>query len=289
MSTLGDEQQQQLVVYRAHSEAEETSRGDLLVHGSEAWFAEVVGLPNWGLDPRMDVNHVSNKDLLILFEDKVSHKGYFWKQCKSSSVKKRMEELYKPLFQVNSMPKDGYMCESFTRAVVVEVLTSSNMNWALLAEEKWCGKVGNGEVVPYREAGEELTYKRIMLNKLNSDVSILDSDIDQVEDEHKLASERVKDICNSPEALAVAKESRGIEDQMKKLKGKIAMEEIDKDHSRKMITYFTVEDPDEERAPEFASKAANNEIRLQNLQEKHIEYGSSFSSFSLKIQCTLLR
>ena len=79
MSTLGDEQQQQLVVYRAQSEAEETSRGDSLVHGSEAWFAKVVGLPNWGLDPRKDVNHVSNKDLLVLFEDKVSHKGYSWK------------------------------------------------------------------------------------------------------------------------------------------------------------------------------------------------------------------
>ena len=47
---------------------------------------------------------------------------------------------------------------------------------------------------------------------------------------------------------------------MKKLKGKIAMEEIDKDQSKKMITYFTVEDPDEERAAKFASKVSNNEI-----------------------------
>ena len=54
---------------------------------------------------------------------------------------------------------------------------------------------------------------------------------------------------------------------MKKLKGKIAMEETDIDHSRKMIYYFTIEDPDKERGAEFALKAANNEIRLQNLQE----------------------
>ena len=47
-----------------------------LVVGSEAWFAEVVGLQNWGIDPRKDVNHVYNKDLQLLFEDKVSHKGY---------------------------------------------------------------------------------------------------------------------------------------------------------------------------------------------------------------------
>ena len=68
-------------------------------------------------------------------------------------MKKRMEELYKPLFQVNCMPKDGYVCESFTRAVVSEVLTFTNMNWALLVEEKWRGKVENGEVVSYREVG----------------------------------------------------------------------------------------------------------------------------------------
>ena len=79
MSTSGDEQQQQLIVYRAQSEAEETSRRGLLVHGSKRWFAEVVGLPDWGLDPRKDVNHGSNKDHLVLFEDKVSHKGYSWR------------------------------------------------------------------------------------------------------------------------------------------------------------------------------------------------------------------
>ena len=76
MLTSGDEHQHQLVIYGTQSEAEETRRGDSLVHGSEEWFAEVVGLLNWILDLRKDVNHVSNKDLLILFEDTVSHKGY---------------------------------------------------------------------------------------------------------------------------------------------------------------------------------------------------------------------
>ena len=47
---------------------------------------------------------------------------------------------------------------------------------------------------------------------------------------------------------------------MKKLKEKVAMEEIDIDHSRKMINYFTIKDPDKERATEFVSKLSNNEI-----------------------------
>ena len=85
-----------------------------------------------------------------------------------------MEELYKPLFQVSYMPKDGYVCERFTRAKVSEVLTFNNMNWTLLTEKKWRGKVGNGDIVPYRETSEVLTYKAMILKKMNSEVSALD-------------------------------------------------------------------------------------------------------------------
>ena len=65
MSTSSEDQQHHVVVYGAHNEAKEACAEDTPVHGTEAWFAEVVGLPNWGLDPRKDVNHVSNKDLVV--------------------------------------------------------------------------------------------------------------------------------------------------------------------------------------------------------------------------------
>ena len=32
--------------------------------GTENWFAEVVGLPNWGINPLRDLSHVQNGDLL---------------------------------------------------------------------------------------------------------------------------------------------------------------------------------------------------------------------------------
>ena len=99
-----------------------------LLVGSEAWFAEVVGLQNWGIDPRKDVNHVYNKDLYLLFEDKVSYKGYSCERCKSEKVKRRLQQLYLRLFQVLTMPKDGYVCESLTRAVISEVLYFTSIN-----------------------------------------------------------------------------------------------------------------------------------------------------------------
>ena len=166
MSTSGKERGLELAVVGVQSEAQE-AREESVVYGSEAWFAHVVGLPNWGLDLRKDVNHVSNKDLLFLFEDKVSRKDYSWEQCKSKAVR-RMEELYKLLFQVSSMPKDGYVCESFTKAIVSKVLTFTTMNWVLLVEEKWHRKSRNGEVVLYQEREQEQSYKVVVLEKLNS-------------------------------------------------------------------------------------------------------------------------
>ena len=100
--------------------------------GSEKWFAEVVGLPNWGINPLMDLFHIKNGDLLGLFQRKVSHKGYQIFECKSAKVKARMEELWEPIFQ-SKQPESGYMPESFTKAIVSKVLYSTNIDWAKLA------------------------------------------------------------------------------------------------------------------------------------------------------------
>ena len=74
MSTSGEERGLDLAAVGAQSEEEQACEESVLL-GSAAWFAEVVGLPNRGLDPRKGVNHVSNKDLLVLFQDKVSPKA----------------------------------------------------------------------------------------------------------------------------------------------------------------------------------------------------------------------
>ena len=226
MSTSGEERGLDLVAVGAQSEEEQT-REESVVHGSAAWFAEVVGLPNWGLDPRKDVNNVSNKDLLVLFLNKVSLKGYAWEQCKSEAMKRRLEQMYPPLFQVASMPKDGYVCESFARNVVSEVLMFTNMNWALLDEEKWRGKSGHGEVVCYKESREEKTYKAVVLERIAAELSAIESELTTLELERKLASDRVEEIQSSPEAIASAQKSRTLEDEMKKMKSKVTMEELD--------------------------------------------------------------
>ena len=105
-----DEHQLNLADSLMQSKSPSLDVNNLLV-GSEVWFVEVVGLQNWRIDPRKAVNHVYNKDLHLVFKDKESHKGYSWERCKSDKVKRRLQHLYVPLFQVSAMPKDRYVCE----------------------------------------------------------------------------------------------------------------------------------------------------------------------------------
>ena len=105
---------------------EATSKQELQI-GSDIWFAEVVGLPNWGINPLRNLSHVKNADILEIFQRKVSHKGYQIFECKSDKVKSRMEELWEPLFRCKP-PENGFIPESFTRAVISEVLYSTNID-----------------------------------------------------------------------------------------------------------------------------------------------------------------
>ena len=100
--------------------------------GTKKWFAKVVGLPNCGINPLRNLSHVKNGDLLEAFQRKVSHKGYQLAECKSSKVKAQMEKLWEVIFQCK-LPESGFMPKSFIRAVICEVLYSTNIDWAKLA------------------------------------------------------------------------------------------------------------------------------------------------------------
>ena len=236
-----------------------------LVMGSKAWFAEVVGLQNWGIDPQKDVNHVYNKDLQLLFEDKVSHKGYSWKRCKSDKVKRRLEQLYLPLFQAWTMLKDGYVCESLTRAVVSEVLHFTSINWAKLGEEKWRAKSSQGEVILYKDNEEDVTFKSIVLEELESGFRIIDNAIDSLKNDFAEAATKVDEMRSTLENLAVAERGKVVQEELEKLHAKLGIEELKLDHSKRMIGVYGV---DCSRALEHKTKLATSECLIQTIQQQ---------------------
>ena len=149
--------------------------------GTENWFAEVVVLSNWKINPLRDLSHVKNGDLLEAFQRKVSHKGYQLAECKSSKVKARMEELWEAIFQCK-LPESGFMPESFTRAVLSKVLYSTNIDWAKLACPKWRAKSRPTKIYKYTEGGEHLTYMKVILHRLESDAEDVGEEIVELEE-----------------------------------------------------------------------------------------------------------
>ena len=98
----------------------------------------VIGLENWGLDPMKDLHHMTNEDLVEIFGEKVDNKSYGYHNCKSTSLKSRIKELYPAFSQMNDMP--DFIPQSFAQAVVSKVLHHDIIDWAKLALEKWRSK-----------------------------------------------------------------------------------------------------------------------------------------------------
>ena len=120
----------------------------MLEIGTEAWFATVVTIPCGGVDPSRDCNHVSDEQIRLC--EKIKCKGYQY----SEDVKARFEELYPVVYQSKMMPRNGFVTESFVRAILLEVCHHNRMNWALFASERWAQKKSG-----HKEGNPILYYK----------------------------------------------------------------------------------------------------------------------------------
>ena len=188
--------------------------------GLETWFAEVVGLPNWGINPLRDLSHVRNSDILEVFQRKVSHRGYQIRECKSAKVKSRMEEMWEPVFQCKPRGTE-YMPESFVRAVISEVLYSTNIDWAKLASAKWRAKTRPARIYTYTEGGNQLTYKKVILQNLQFDKDEINEEIVELQEKKDLVTKSIHDIRQLPEILLKADRMTEIETELKKIKKKL--------------------------------------------------------------------
>ena len=75
------------------------------------------------------------------------------------------------------------------------------------------------------------------MEKLKTELVAIDSELNHLEQECKLASDRVEDIKNSRDAFASTQKSRALEDNIHKVKGKVGMKKFDKEQSKTMLKY----------------------------------------------------
>ena len=72
--------------------------------GDEFWFQLVAGLPRIGLDPERDTTRVLDEEFIKVFGRKVQNKEYSYKNAAVEQVTSLAEELYMPIYQVDSPP-----------------------------------------------------------------------------------------------------------------------------------------------------------------------------------------
>ena len=242
---------------------EATSKQELQL-GSKSWFAEVVGLLNWGINPLRDLSHVKNANILEVFQRKVSHKGYQIKECKLAKVKSRMEKMWEPIFQCKP-PESGFMPESFTRAVISKVLYSMNIDWAKLASAKWRAKTRLAKIYRYTKGGNQLTCKKVILQNLQFDTDEIAEEIPELEEKQDHLTKIMQDIRQLPEVLLKVNRSKEIETGLKRLRKKLQRTKVDLKHSKKMAAFTATHPECIEESDEWLQRVTNNKERLQSL------------------------
>jgi hypothetical protein len=144
--------------------------------GDELWFQIEAGLPRAGLDPEKDTTHVSDEELLRMFGEKVPNKGYCYRNAAMKKVTSLAEELYMPIYQVDTLPEQ-FIPESFARALVSEVSHCMPMNWARYAEGVWGRKKGDAAeqrrhmatpTIKYNPTASQVTYVTRILDRVKA-------------------------------------------------------------------------------------------------------------------------
>jgi hypothetical protein len=139
-----------------------------LERGDEMWFWVVVGLPYQGLDPSRDCNHMGNWELEAMFGPKKPMRGYVYFDAGLDKIKVRVEQLFLPMYQVDKLPLDGCIPESFARAVQSKICRGFPMNWARFAEKRSKRKksIHEEESIQYYVKLGDQTRDKFILDRL---------------------------------------------------------------------------------------------------------------------------
>ncbi|KAG0631976.1 hypothetical protein M758_1G295500 [Ceratodon purpureus] len=184
---------------------------------NEEWFASEVCLPNWGLDPSRDCNHVEDSELERMFGERQMQKGYFYPNAKSTRVRKRVDELFCAVYQCSVMPKHQCISESFARAIVSEVCHGYPLNWAQYAEERWrarkSGKKKDTPVIKYGAEEMKDSYYGLVKARFETELAKLELLHSEVEADYSDRHIFISSLMSKPRNPACGAEA----DQVKKI------------------------------------------------------------------------
>ena len=161
-----------------------------------------------------------------------------------------MDELWEAVFQCK-LPESGFMPQNFTRAVISEVIYSTNIDWAKLACAKWRAKSRLAKIYRYSEGGKHLTYAKVILGKLGSDADDVGEEILELEEKRERLEIIVEETRELPEVVMKAERCKEINSDLKKLKKKLHRPKVDLKHNKKMVAFSATDSDCSEESDEW--------------------------------------
>ena len=178
-----------------------------------------------------------------------------------------MEELWGPIFQC-SLPNKGYMPKNFARAVVCEVLHSTTIDWAKLASAKWRAKTLPAKIYYYTEGGQELTYKKIFLERLNATADGIDEQLGHLEEERERLRNQLKISQSSLEEAEKAEKQKEVESQVKNLNAQLRSAKFFLKTNRKMASFMATDPSCTQECEEWTQCVARDVVDIVALRKQ---------------------
>ena len=239
---------------------------DKLERGKEEWFATEVSLPNWGLEPSRDCNHVSHSELERMFGKRQMQKGYFYPNAKSSRVRERIDQLFPAIYQCPNMPKTQCISESFARAIVSEVCHGHPMNWAQYAEERWrAKKSGKNKISTVIKYGVQVTkdsYYGLVKARFEADLAKSELQHSEVEADHSDRQIFISTLMSMPKNPAVGTKAKRIKESISRLQGKLQASETALNNIVDSGEYLIERRKEEDRIVNLKYRLKKKEIAL---------------------------
>ena len=121
-----------------------------------------------------------------------------------------------------------------------------------------------GQVILYKDSEEDVIYKSIILEELESGLRIIENAIDSLKNDFAEAAAKLDEMRSTPENLARAERCKVIQEELEKLYAKLGVEELKLDHSKRMIGVYGV---DSSWALEHKAKLATSKCLIQTIQQ----------------------
>ena len=131
-----------------------------------------------------------------------------------------------------------------------------------MASAKWRAKSHPAKIYRYLEGGEHLTYRMVILHRLQCNAKEISEEIVDLEEKREWLNKNLQDTQQLPKVLLKVERTKEIEKDLKKMKKKLQKTKVDLTHSKKMVAFTATDQDYFDESKEWSERITNNKENL---------------------------